>query len=309
VSGTGPRKLRLPLTTVTLLAALAVFSPAPALADFHLVSIREVFPGSAAQPDAEYAEFQAYTSGQNFVSGHSVTFYDSRGALIRTEGFTTDVPDGRNQMTFVMATPAAESQFGIVADEGMTGNLLDPTGGAICWASLDCVSWGSFSGSLPSPAGTPAAAIPDGMALRRTISPGCPTLLEATDDHDNSASDFDVVFPNPRPNSVVPTEHACDSSGVPGGGGNEPGAPQTKLRGKPRKVGHDRTSTFRFGSSEAGSTFQCKVDRKPFRSCRSPFTTRRLSFGEHIFRVRARDAGGKADPSPATFRFEVVRRG
>lgn len=302
------RKLRLLLGAIASLTTLAMVSPPPASADFHLVSIREVFPGTLAQPDAEYVEFQAYTSGQNFVAGHSVTFYDSRGAST-AETFDADVSNGSNQMTFVMATPAAESQFGIVADEGMAAHL-DPAGGAVCWASLDCVSWGSFSGFLPSSAGTPAAAIPDGIALRRTISPGCPTLLEASDDRDNSAVDFSAVFPNPRSNSVVPSERACGSSQGPaqGGGGNEPGPPQTRFKRKPRKVGHDRTPTFRFSSSEASSTFQCKVDRKPFRRCRSPFTLKRLAFGDHVFKVRARDAGGKADPSPAVFRFEVTRR-
>lgn len=306
MSGSGRRKLRLLLAGAASLTALAALSPSPAPASFHLISIREVFPGTAVQPDAEYVEFQAYTSGQNFVSGHSVTFYDLRGAS-RTETFSVDVPNGQNQMTFVMATLVAESQFGM-ADEGMTPNLIDPAGGAICWASLDCVSWGAFRGSLPSPAGTPAAAIPDGMALRRTIAPGCPTLLEESDDRNDSAADFSAVFPNPRPNSVPPSERACSSQGGQGGPGNEPGAPRTKLKGKPRKVGHNRTPTFRFGSNESGSTFQCKVDRKPFRNCRSPFTTKRLGFGKHVFKVRARDAGGQLDPSPAAFRFEVVKR-
>jgi hypothetical protein len=303
----GRGKFHLVRATAVCALALGTLAPASASADFHFVSIREVFPGTPDQPEAEYVEFQAYASGQNFVSGHSVTFYDSRGASSRPEPFAADVPDGRNQMTFVIATPAAESVFPIRADEDMATNLISPAGGAVCWASLDCVSWGSFSGSLPTPAGTPATAIPDGMALRRTIAPGCTTLLEATDDRDNSDVDFSAVFPNPRPNSVPPSERACDSQGG-SQVGNKPGAPQTKLKGKPRKVGSDRTPTFRFNSSEARSTFQCKVDRKPFSRCRSPFTLKRLAFGGHVFKVRARDAGGKADPSPATFRFEIVKR-
>ena len=116
MSGAARRKIRLPWAMACWVVALAALVPTSASADFHLVSIREVFPGSAAQPDAEYVEFQAYTSGQNFVAGHSVTFYDSRGAS-RAEMFDADVSNGSNQMTFVMATPAAESQFGIVADE------------------------------------------------------------------------------------------------------------------------------------------------------------------------------------------------
>jgi hypothetical protein len=292
-------------------AAIAALAPASASADFHLVSIREVFPGSSAQPEALYVELQAYAAGQNIVAGHSVTFYNSSGATIGTESFSGNVPNGQNQMTVLMATPAAESVFGLVADEGMATNLIGPAGGAICWASLDCVSWGSFGGSLPSPAGTAVAAIPDGMALRRTIAPGCPTLLEASDDRNDSAIDFSAVFPNPRPNSVPPSERACGSSPggpSPGGPGSKGEAPQTKLKGKRRKVSHDRTPTFRFASSEAGSTFQCKVDGRPYRRCSSPFTAKRLAFGRHVFRVRARNTAGTADPSPAAFRFKIVKR-
>jgi hypothetical protein len=150
------------------------------------------------------------------------------------------------------------------------------------------------------------------MALRRTIAPGCATLLEPTDDHDNSAADFSPVFPAPRPNSVAPSEHRClgESESGPGGAGgaNPPDGPQTTLRRKPPKKTSDRTPTFRFTSSEPFSTFQCKLDGKPFRSCKSPFRSKALSPGHHTFKVRARDDSGELDPSPATYRFTVVAR-
>jgi hypothetical protein len=296
-----------------LVATLALASaPSPAAAEFHLVSIREVFPGEMGAPAAQYVEFQAYAAGQNFISGHSVTFYSASGTASAPETFDKDVGDGRNQMTFVMATPEAESRFGIVADETMPPNLIAPGGGAVCWAALDCVSWGSFSGPLPSPAGSPAspAGIADGMALRRTIAPGCATLLESSDDRDDSAVDFAAVFPSPRPNSVAPSEQPC-GAGAGGAAGSENGgkggAPQTTLKRRPAQRSRDRTPTFRFGSDESGVAFECKLDGKPFRSCRSPFTTRRLPLGRHTFRVRARDASGQPDPTPAFDAFRVLR--
>jgi hypothetical protein len=54
----------------------------PAEANFHLMSIVEVFPGTAAAPEAKYIVLQMYTGGQNVVGGHPVTFYNSSGALI-----------------------------------------------------------------------------------------------------------------------------------------------------------------------------------------------------------------------------------
>lgn len=86
----------------------------------------------------------------------------------------------------------------------------------------DCVSWGSFSGNSTlmancrTTAGTPAPALSSGMALRRLIAPGCPTLLEASDDT-NSATDFSLTTPNPRQNSVTPTDVPCPGTGGPTG--------------------------------------------------------------------------------------------
>jgi hypothetical protein len=298
-----------------LLAALASFGLAlgvpAASATFHRMSIREVYPGTIAEPDSEYVELQMWNAGQNLVGAHTLRTYDSGGTPTATV-LPSDVPNGANQSTILIATPQAEARFGVTADAPLSSSgQLDPTGGAVCWEAIDCVAWGSFGASLPSPVGTPAAAggIPDEMALRRTIAPGRATLLEPTDDHDNSAADFSVVFPTPRPNSDAPSEHACGSSNgsANGSGSNGRGAPQTTLKQTPPHRTHDRTPTFQFAADEKGATFQCKVDGKPYKTCRSPFTTRRLSLGHHVFKVRARDDSGTTDPSPATFSFKVIR--
>jgi hypothetical protein len=75
---------------------------------------------------------------------------------------------------------------------------------------------------------------------------------------------------------------------------------------KPPHRTRDRTPTFRFAADESGVSFQCKLDGRRFRACRSPYTTGRLSLGRHSFAVRARDASGKLDPSPARYSFRVL---
>jgi len=60
---------------------------------------------------------------------------------------------------------------------------------------------------------------------------------------------------------------------------------------------------FRFESSEAGSTFRCSLDNKPFKSCGSSKTFKRPIPGKHRLRVIAVDSAGNADPSPAVRRF------
>jgi hypothetical protein len=112
----------------------------------------------------------------------------------------------------------------------MTATVIDGAGGKACFVDpsidppppyprttgaadsfIDCVSWGSYS---PTDVGTPAAAIPPGSSIERRISGGtCPTGLDSGDDTNNSAADFLIATPSPRPNSAIPTEQACGGGG------------------------------------------------------------------------------------------------
>ena len=61
-----------------------------------------------------------------------------------------------------------------------------------------------------------------------------------------------------------------------------------------------------FSASEAGSSFACKIDKSSFKRCGSSkkFTVRK---GKHTISVRATDAAGNVDASPATVAFKVKR--
>jgi len=76
-------------------------------------------------------------------------------------------------------------------------------------------------------------------------------------------------------------------------------APNTTLRSGPRARTTSHTARFVFRSTEAHSTFQCKLDRRAWRSCKSPRTYRALKPGRHTFRVRAKDRAGNVDQTPA----------
>ncbi|HEY6889464.1 MAG TPA: choice-of-anchor Q domain-containing protein, partial [Solirubrobacter sp.] len=67
---------------------------------------------------------------------------------------------------------------------------------------------------------------------------------------------------------------------------------------------NDTTPTFTFTSSEGG-TFQCRVDAAAFATCTSPRTVPALTQGSHTFAVRAVDAVGNVDATPATQTFVV----
>jgi hypothetical protein len=82
--------------------------------------------------------------------------------------------------------------------------------------------------------------------------------------------------------------------------------PQTRIFAGPRARIHARQTTFRFGADQPAG-FACRLDSRRWSGCRSPKRFRGLSFGGHVFRVRAIGPSGLVDPSPATRRFRVVR--
>jgi Ca2+-binding RTX toxin-like protein len=87
--------------------------------------------------------------------------------------------------------------------------------------------------------------------------------------------------------------------------------PLTKLGFHPRARlttgGRTRRVSFRFSSNEAGSSFRCRIDRRPQRPCKSP-RAYTVGLGRHSFRVAAADPAGNVDRTPAVFRFRLLRR-
>lgn len=79
----------------------------------------------------------------------------------------------------------------------------------------------------------------------------------------------------------------------------------TIITSGPSGLTSSHVSTFTFTSSEAASTFQCRVDAGAFTGCVTPYTTSSLANGAHTFEVRALDAVGDPDPTPASRSFFV----
>jgi hypothetical protein len=82
-------------------------------------------------------------------------------------------------------------------------------------------------------------------------------------------------------------------------------APDTTISSGPSATTSDNTPTFAFTASESGSTFQCQLDSGAWASCTSPWTTATLPDGPHSVSVRATDAAGNTDATPATRAFTV----
>jgi Ca2+-binding RTX toxin-like protein len=127
--------------------------------------------------------------------------------------------------------------------------------------------------------------------------------------------------PEPEPEPEPPPEPPQPETQAP----PQPSQPPESERSPPR---HDRTPpatrlqrhpvglllasgkrrhvSFRF-ASEPGARFRCKLDRQPWRPCRSP-RSYLIRAGRHTFRVYAIDVAGNRDHSPATFAFRVRLR-
>jgi len=97
------------------------------------------------------------------------------------------------------------------------------------------------------------------------------------------------------------------TGGGTGGGGNavDRAAPQTTIRKGPGSKLAQGKAKFTFRSSEAGSIFVCKLDKRKAKPCRSPKTYTGLKPGRHLFKVWATDKAGNEDPTPAKKRIRV----
>ncbi len=75
--------------------------------------------------------------------------------------------------------------------------------------------------------------------------------------------------------------------------------PNTRLKSGPTGSKTARTARFTFSATEAGSKFQCKLDKKAWASCKSPKSYKKLKKGKHTFLVRAIDKAGNIDATAA----------
>jgi hypothetical protein len=116
----------------------------------------------------------------------------------------------------------------------------------------------------------------------------------------------------------VPDDSSTPISATAGNAGGDSGCsnsisyvestspPNTTFTSAPPPITNNTTVSFGFAASEAGSTFTCRFDYAPdFTPCSSPKTYTGLPEGAHVLRVRATDAAGNTDPTPATRQVTV----
>ena len=146
--------------------------------------------------------------------------------------------------------------------------------------------------------------IADGSGNWKATLPtvGAGTLVTATQTVNSATSQL------ASPLTVPAEPSGGGGGGANNGGGSTPDttAPTVKITKAPKAQSKSTTAKFKFKASEAGSTFQCKLDKGKFKSCKSPKTYKKLKPGKHVFKVRATDKAGNVG-KPATKKFKVLK--
>ena len=192
---------------------------------------------------------------------------------------------------------------------GEPGTLLASTNVDDATASMGATALitGAFASPFNVVAGQEYALVAkraaDWTVERTTL--GCPgRFWFRSNDADSWAPNdtFDMVFnvfvtpPAPEPEPEPPA--------------NDAAPPDTTITSGPEGKTKKKSATFTFTGTDARAlaSFQCKLDDGAFAACTSPKTYTGLKKGPHTFSVRAVDAAGNADPSPATRTWKVKRK-
>src|ERR1035441_7551165 len=194
----------------------------------------------------------------------------------------------------------------VVGSATIVNSGADRVRSTVGFLSLRPVSGGDLIGvtrfSVPSLAVGASAAIyfSTGIAAESSvIPPGTYAALVCLD------VDSQIQTFAPKRNCV-----AVARITVARGGGSRARSPvpDTIINGGPSGVLGSSSVVFAFGSTAAGSTFQCRLDGGPWVPCRSPERYMALVDGSHAFDVRAINRAGVQDRTPADAAWIVDTR-
>lgn len=213
----------------------------------------------------------------------------SSGSYVRFQGTSMAAPHVAGEVALVQA-----AEPGLTAAEVVKA-VLDGT------SAIPKVT----SGKRTATEGIADACKAIALATGGDVEANCPSSSEPTP----QPPDPEETSP-PSPAAETPTQPPPSSGTAEAPEPVDRKAPNTFLRRRPPKLLliSERTAraVFRFGSNESGVVFRCKLGRRPFRTCPRR-TVLRLGIGRHVLRVKARDAAGNTDRTPAVYRFRVER--
>jgi 6-phosphogluconolactonase (cycloisomerase 2 family) len=203
---------------------------------------------------------------------------------------------GLDKLRAVLISPDGRSVY--VAgpqDDAVSRFARDPASGDIAHA-------GCVTGELETgPAGTGAcAAIPSAKSAGTNSGLDNPQSLAIS----GVGTSFYVGAANDA--GIARFAGELEAPAPPGEEGDTT-PPDTSITKGPKKKTKKKHAEFEFTASEPGASFQCSVDHKTFHACTSGFEDK-VKKGKHDFEVRAIDAAGNVDPTPATYNWRVKKK-
>lgn len=214
---------------------------------------------------------------------------DARNVIARGAGsdakVTTTGPSSTASITFTSSNYATETDPGTaITDPGTAGNQTAPP----LFVDAAAGDFHQLSGSPTINAGTADASIGtldlDGAARTQETAP------------DIGAYEFGVTPPSDTP----PGDENPNPPATP-----DTVAPTVEIAKGPKAKTTKSKAKFKFAANESGSSFECKLDAKPFAACSSPAKFKRLKPGKHRFQVRATDPAGNTG-SAAKRRWKIL---
>jgi Tol biopolymer transport system component len=259
-----------------------------------------------------------------FASGS--TNLGAPGNLAGVDVFVRDI--GTAQTELVSRTDSAPSVSGNgsseapsidaagqqVAFESVASNLV---AGDVNGAGSDVFVRDLIAGTTTLAARTPTGAQPVlGSEAASLSANGDCLMFQSTSDAlfpMPPGTDFSKIFGRAL-RGDCPFEPVSGGGGGGGGGAVDTDPPETTISKQPKKKSPKAKAKLAFTSDEPGSTFECalkgkgvKKKLKKFKPCDSGTAKyKKLKDGKKKFRVRATDAAGNVDPSPAKAKWKVT---
>jgi len=250
--------------------------------------------GVAVSPNNQFAYASSFTA--NNVSPYSI---GGTGSLtpITCSGSNCNTAAGPDfQSVVVSPDQAPTAAFSATAARpGQASSFNASASTASSGQTVTRYDWNYGDGQTASNAGaTPSHAYSAEGNYTATVT--------VTDDAGCSTSQtFTGQTVSCNGSSAATISHTVSVDGTP---------PNTVIDSAGHGTSANTTPSFSFHSTESGSTFQCSVDTgsASWGACSGPgasHTPSALADGSYSFRVRATDAQGNVDPSPATETFTV----